>query len=53
MINTRKKKGIILGSMNLQVTFLNASSRRLSNNLKSKIYKTIILPVELCGCEIH
>ena len=28
-----------------------ASSRLLSNNLKIKIYKTIILPVVLYGCE--
>ena len=27
------------------------SSRLLSNNLKIKIYKTIILPVVLYGCE--
>jgi len=27
------------------------SSRLLSKNLKIKIYKTIILPVVLCGCE--
>jgi hypothetical protein len=27
------------------------SSRRLSKNLKIKIYKTIILPVVLYGCE--
>jgi hypothetical protein len=27
------------------------SSRLLSRNLKVKIYKTIILPVVLCGCE--
>jgi len=27
------------------------SSRLLSNNLKIKIYRTIILPVVLCGCE--
>ena len=26
-------------------------SRLLSKNLKIKIYKTIILPVALCGCE--
>jgi hypothetical protein len=26
-------------------------SRLLSRNLKIKIYKTIILPVVLCGCE--
>jgi hypothetical protein len=28
-------------------------SRLLSRNLKVKIYKTIILPVVLCGCETH
>jgi hypothetical protein len=28
------------------------SSRLLSRNLKVKIYKTIILPVVLCGCEM-
>ena len=28
------------------------SSRRLSENLKIKIYKTIILPVVLYGCEV-
>ena len=28
-----------------------SSSRLLSKNLKIKIYKTIILPVVLCGCE--
>ena len=28
------------------------SSRLLSKNLKIKIYKTIILPVMLCDCEI-
>ena len=28
------------------------SSRLLSNNLKIKIYKTIILPVVLYGCEV-
>jgi len=28
-----------------------SSSRLLSKNLKIKIYKTIILPVELYGCE--
>ena len=27
------------------------SSRLFSKNLEIKIYKTIILPVELCGCE--
>ena len=27
------------------------SSRLLSKNLKIKIYRTIILPVVLCGCE--
>jgi hypothetical protein len=27
------------------------SSRLLSRNVKVKIYKTIILPVVLCGCE--
>ena len=27
------------------------SSRLLSKNLKIKIYRTIILPVALCGCE--
>jgi len=27
------------------------SSRLLSTNLKTKIYRTIILPVVLCGCE--
>jgi hypothetical protein len=27
------------------------SSRLLSKNLKMRIYKTIILPVVLCGCE--
>ena len=27
------------------------SSRSLSKNLKIKIYRTIILPVVLCGCE--
>ena len=27
------------------------SSGLLSNNMKIKIYKTIILPVVLCGCE--
>jgi hypothetical protein len=28
------------------------SSRLISKNLKIKIYKTVILPVVLCGCEI-
>jgi hypothetical protein len=28
------------------------SSHLLSKNLKIRIYKTIILPVVLCGCEI-
>ena len=28
------------------------SSRLLSKNLKIKIYRNIILPVVLCGCEI-
>ena len=27
------------------------SSRLLSQNLKIKLYKTIMLPVVLCGCE--
>jgi hypothetical protein len=27
------------------------SSRLLSKNVKVRIYKTIILPVGLCGCE--
>jgi uncharacterized membrane protein YgaE (UPF0421/DUF939 family) len=27
------------------------SSRLMSKNLKIKIYKTVILPVVLCGCE--
>jgi hypothetical protein len=27
------------------------SSRLISKNLKIKIYKTVILPVVLCGCE--
>ena len=27
------------------------SSRLLSKNLKIKIYRTVILPVVLCGCE--
>jgi len=27
------------------------SSRLLSKNLKIKIYRNIILPVDLCGCE--
>ena len=29
-----------------------SSSNLLSSNLKIKIYRTIILPVVLCGCEI-
>jgi hypothetical protein len=31
--------------------FLLLSSRLLSKNVKIRIYKTIILPVVLCGCE--
>ena len=30
---------------------MNESSKLLSKNLKIKIYRTIILPVVLCGCE--
>jgi hypothetical protein len=29
-----------------------SSSRLLSKNIKIKIYRTIILPVVLCGCKI-
>jgi hypothetical protein len=32
-------------------SFEDVSSRLLSRNVKVKIYKTIILPVVLCGCE--
>jgi hypothetical protein len=47
----RKEKSPYLGSLRVYSVHKLLSSRLLSRNIKTRIYKNIILPVVLYGCE--
>jgi hypothetical protein len=51
LIQEEIKRGLNSGNACCRSIQKLLSSRLLSNNIEIRIYKTIILPVALCGCE--